>query len=169
MNLQSTRKLNNGVEIPCLGLGVFMSQDGAETESAVRWALEAGYRHIDTAKVYGNEASVGKAISESGIDRKEIFITTKLWNDDMKADKQREVFEQSLEYLRTDYVDLYLIHWPIREKFVESWEIMVDLYKQGLIRAIGVSNFHEHHLDAVIRATGIVPAVNQIELHPRLS
>lgn len=169
MNLQSTRTLNNGVEIPRLGLGVFKSQDGAETEHAVRWALEAGYRHIDTAKAYHNEGSVGKAIAESGIDRKEIFITTKLWNDDMRAGKQREVFEQSLEALRTDYVDLYLIHWPVKEAYVESWEIMVDLYRQGLIRAIGVSNFNEHHLDDVIRATGIVPAVNQIELHPRLT
>ena len=134
MNLQSTRTLNNGVEIPRLGLGVFKSQDGAETEHAVRWALEAGYRHIDTAKAYHNEGSVGKAIAESGIDRKEIFITTKLWNDDMRTGKQREVFEQSLEALRTDYVDLYLIHWPVKEAYVESWEIMVDLYRQDVYK-----------------------------------
>jgi diketogulonate reductase-like aldo/keto reductase len=169
MNLGTTRKLNNGVEIPVLGLGVFRSQQGQETLDAVRWALEAGYRHVDTAKAYGNEQSVGDGIRESGIDRKQLFITTKLWNEDMRQGTQREAFMKSLELLRTDYLDLYLIHWPVPGKYAESWETLIDLYNQKLIRAIGVSNFQKHHLDEIIRRTGFVPAVNQIEIHPRLT
>ncbi len=169
INLQSTKKLNNGVEIPRIGLGVFRAKDGNETSNAVKWALEAGYRHIDTAAIYGNEESVGKGMKESGVPRKDIFLTTKLWNDDMRAGKQREAFEKSLKRLGTDYVDLYLIHWPVKEKYVESWLVMEKLYKEGHICAIGVSNFMPHHLDTLMEEATMVPAVNQVECHPRLT
>lgn len=131
MAYTQSKVLNNGVEIPVLGLGVFNS--GEETSTAVRTAIEFGYRHIDTAKIYGNEEDVAKGIKESGIDRNEIFITTKLWNDDMRAHKQRENIERSLELLKTDYIDLYLIHWPVKDVFVESWKIMEEYYKKGCI------------------------------------
>lgn len=167
MDFLSSKTLNNGVNIPVFGLGVFRS--AAETKDAVKWALEAGYRHIDTAKIYGNEADVARGIKESGVDRKDIFITTKLWNDDMRQGKQREAFEKSLELLETDYIDLYLIHWPVKGVYNESWKIMEEYYKQGKIRAIGVSNFHEHHLDDLLSIAEIVPAVNQIECHPHLT
>ncbi len=159
--------LNNGVEIPVLGLGVYNSGD--ETASAVRMALEYGYRHIDTAKFYGNESDVAKGIKDSGINRNEVFITTKLWNDDMRAHKQRENIERSLELLNTNYIDLYLIHWPVKDVFVESWKIMEEYYKKGVFRAIGVSNFHKQHMEELLKYAEIVPAVNQVELHPFLS
>lgn len=168
MDLNTTRKLNNGVEIPYLGLGVFQSKDGDETANAVRWAIEAGYRHIDTAAIYRNEESVGKGILESGIDRKDLFITTKLWNEDMRAGRQIEAFEKSLKLLKTDYVDLYLIHWPV-EGFQKSWKAMEEIYASGRARAIGVSNFHEHHLKDLLSDAKVTPAVNQIESHPLLT
>ncbi len=169
LNIQSTIKLNNGVEIPRLGLGVFRAKDGEETANAVRWALEAGYRHIDTAAVYGNEEGVGKGIRDSGVPREEIFLTTKLWNDEMRAGRQRKAFDESLERLGVSHVDLYLIHWPVKTKYVESWMVMEQLYQEGLARAIGVSNFLEHHLDDLLKTATVVPAVNQVECHPRLS
>lgn len=169
LTMQSTITLNNGVEIPRLGLGVFRAKDGDETVKAVRWALEAGYRHIDTAAVYGNEEGVGRGMKESGLARKDIFLTTKLWNDDMRVNRQREAFKESLKRLGTDYVDLYLIHWPVKQKYKESWLVMEQLYKEGNIRAIGVSNFMPHHLDDLMQVATIVPAVNQVECHPRLS
>lgn len=168
MDLKSTRKLNNGTEIPLLGLGVYLSKDGQETVDAVKWAIEAGYRHIDTAAVYHNEESVGKGILESGIDRKKLFVTTKLWNTDMREGRQREAFEQSLRLLRLDYVDLYLIHWPV-ENFQESWKILEEIYASGRAKAIGVSNFKEHHLEELMRDAKIIPAINQIESHPLLT
>lgn len=163
------KKLNNGVEIPMLGLGVFQSREGREAVNAVRWAIEAGLRHIDTAAAYGNESSVAEGIRQSGVERKDVFITTKLWTDDMRSGKQRAALLRSLDKLNTDYVDLYLLHWPTPDYFVESWQVLVDLYREGLIRAIGVSNFQPHHLDALTKVSDIVPAVNQIELHPYLS
>ncbi len=169
LSFHSTKKLNNGVEIPLLGLGVFKTPDGQQTVDAVRWALEAGYRHIDTAAVYRNEESVGKGIRESGVPRGEIFLTTKLWNADMRADRQREAFEESLAKLGTDYVDLYLIHWPVKEKYMESWKIMESLYREGRIRAIGVSNFQMHHMENLLMEATVVPAVNQVECHPLLT
>ena len=129
-------KLNNGVEIPQLGLGVFRSKDGDETVDAVKWALEAGYRHIDTAKIYGNETSVGKAIKESGIDRKDIFITTKLWNDDIRAHRSLEAFNESLQKLDTDYVDLYLIHWPVDYR-AEAYAEMARKFPNVAVTASG--------------------------------
>jgi methylglyoxal/glyoxal reductase len=167
MDFLTSKTLNNGVKIPIFGLGVFQSAN--ETKDAVRWALEAGYRHIDTAKIYRNEADVAKGIKESGIDRKDIFITTKLWNDDMRQGKQREAIEKSLELLDTDYIDLYLIHWPVKGVYNESWKIMEEYYKKGVIRAIGVSNFHQHHLEDLFTVAEVIPAVNQIECHPHLT
>lgn len=167
MDILTSKTLNNGVQIPILGLGVFRSAE--ETKDAVKWALEAGYHHIDTAKIYQNEAEVAKGIKESGVDRKDIFITTKLWNEDMRQGKQREAFEKSLELLETDYIDLYLIHWPVKEAYKESWKIMEEYYKQGKIRAIGVSNFHKHHLEDLFTVAEVMPAVNQIECHPHLT
>lgn len=169
MNLASTIRLNNGVEIPQLGLGVFQVPDGDSTANSVRWALECGYRHIDTAAVYGNEAGVGRGIRESGIDRSEIFLTTKVWNDDMRANNVRGAFEKSLSLLKTDYVDLYLIHWPVAGKFIHSYKVLEELYAEGRVKAIGVSNFQKHHLDDLLSATKIIPAVNQIERHPWLT
>jgi methylglyoxal/glyoxal reductase len=167
MNLLTTKTLNNGVKIPIFGLGVF--QSAGETKDAVKWALEAGYRHIDTAKIYRNEADVAQGIKESGVDRKDIFITTKLWNNDMRYGKQREAIEKSLQLLETDYIDLYLIHWPVKDVYNESWKIMEEYYKQGKIRAIGVSNFHQHHLEDLLSIAEVVPAVNQVECHPHLT
>ncbi len=169
MDINTTKKLNNGVEIPYLGLGVFQCKDGDETVNAVRWAIEAGYRHIDTAAAYGNEKSVGQAIRQSGIDRKELFVTTKLLPDDMLQGTQMKAFEKSLKLLQLDYVDLYLIHWPVTGKTLESWKALEEIYKSGRARAIGVSNFVEHHLDKLLQDAKIVPAVNQVECHPHLS
>jgi diketogulonate reductase-like aldo/keto reductase len=168
MDIKSTRKLNNGVDIPCLGLGVFQSPEGPETSNAVRWAIEAGYIHIDTAKIYGNEKSVGEGVRAGGVAREKLFITTKLWNGDMRANRQEQAFEESLKALGMDYVDLYLIHWPV-ENYLESWKAMEKIYAGGKARAIGVSNFQTHHLDKLLAQAKVVPAVNQIELHPRLT
>jgi len=166
--MDKTVKLNNGVLMPRIGLGVFRAQDGMETVNAVKWAIEAGYRHIDTAAVYGNEESVGKGIRESRTPRSELFITTKLWNDDIRAGRTAEAFKESLERLGLDYIDLYLIHWPA-DGYEKAWKVMEALYKEGRARAIGVSNFHVHHLDKLARHADIVPAVDQVECHPYLS
>ncbi len=162
-----TKTLNNGIEIPVVGLGVYNS--GSETENAVRTALEVGYKHIDTAAFYGNEVDVARGIKQSGLERKDVFITTKLWNDDMRAHMQCESIEKSLEHLKTDYIDLYLIHWPVKDVFVESWKIMEEYYKKGVFKAIGVSNFHTQHMEELLKSAEILPAVNQIEVHPYLT
>lgn len=167
MNIETGLKLNNGIEIPVLGLGVFESGD--KTKDAVRFALEYGYRHIDTAKAYYNESFVARGIKESGVKREDIFITTKLWNDDMRAHRQEEAIKESLEALETDYIDLYLIHWPVKDVFIESWKIMEEYYKNGVFHAIGVSNFHDYHMKELLEIADIVPAVNQIEINPYLS
>lgn len=159
--------LNNGVKIPALGLGVYQTPEGAETVNAVKWALEAGYRHIDAARIYGNEADVGNGMRESGIPREEIFLTTKLWNDDVRARRTKEAFEESLQALQTDYIDLYLIHWPV-DGLEEAWVAMEELYNEGKIKAIGLSNFHEAHLQRINEIAKVKPAVNQIESHPYL-
>ena len=169
MNINTTKKLNNGVEIPYLGFGVFQVKDGDETVNAVRWALEAGYRHIDTAAAYRNERSVGQGIHESGIARKELFVTTKLPVDAMQQGTQMKAFERSLSLLQLDYIDLYLIHWPVTGKNRESWKVMEEIYASGRARAIGVSNFVERNLDKLIQDAKIVPAVDQVELHPHFS
>ncbi|MFF3910171.1 aldo/keto reductase [Streptomyces sp. NPDC001848] len=164
-----TVTLNNGVEIPQLGFGVFQVPD-AETTAAVTAALEAGYRSIDTAAIYGNESGVGKALAGSGIARDDLFITTKLWNADQGYDATLKAFDASLAKLGLDYVDLYLIHWPTpaRDLYPESWKALEKLAADGRIRAAGVSNFQPAHLKRLLDGAALVPAVNQIELHPGL-
>lgn len=161
--------LNDGRTIPQLGLGVFLV-DPDEAERIVTDALEAGYRHIDTAMIYKNEEGVGRAIAKSGVPREELFITTKLWNSDQGTDSARAALDLSLQKLQLDYVDLYLIHWPSPKygKHVESWQTLVELRESGTARSIGVSNFMQQHLEDIDAATGVVPVVNQIELHPAL-
>lgn len=165
-SITSTVRLNNGVEIPCLGLGVYRSAPGGETRAAVAWALEAGYRHIDTATAYGNEADVGAAIRESGVPREEVFVTTKLWNEDHGYERALQAMDESLDRLGFDYVDLYLVHWPVEGARQESWRAMEEILKRGRARAVGVSNYMVHHLEELLAACEVVPAVNQIELSP---
>ena len=162
-----TIQLNDGRDIPQLGFGVFQV-DPEETESIVTEALKVGYRHIDTAAVYGNEEGVGRAIAASGIPREELFITTKLWNADQGTESAHRAIDLSLHQLGLDYVDLYLIHWPSPKRglFVESWLALEEIQKSGKARSIGVSNFQKAHLDEILEAGTIVPAVNQVELHP---
>ena len=168
MNIQSRKSLGNGEEIPVLGLGVYLSPEGETTAASVRWAVEAGYRHIDTAAVYGNEASVGEGIRTCGIPREQLFVTSKLWNDDIRKGRELEAFRESLKKLGPEYLDLYLIHWPV-EGFMKSWHILEDLYRNGAVRAIGVSNFHKQHLEMLEAEAEIMPMVNQFECHPYLS
>ncbi|PKU91280.1 glyoxal reductase [Bifidobacterium pseudolongum subsp. globosum] len=157
--------LNNDVMIPQIGFGVFQVEDGPQTVDAVRTAIEDEYRHIDTASVYGNEASVGRAIAESGVDRADLFVTTKLWNDDIRKHRTKDAFQESLDRLGLDYVDLYLIHWPA-EGWQEAWTAMQELYAQGRMRAIGVSNFERNHLAELLEQTDVLPAVDQVESSP---
>ncbi|HWM36758.1 MAG TPA: aldo/keto reductase [Streptomyces sp.] len=161
--------LNNGVRIPQLGFGVFQIPD-EETAAAVSTALEAGYRSIDTAAVYGNERGVGRALASSGIPRDELFVTTKLWNDDQGHDETLRAFDASLEKLGLDHVDLYLIHWPLpaRDRYLDTWRALEKLHADGRAKAVGVSNFQPAHLSRLMENSDIVPAVNQIELHPQL-
>ncbi len=164
-----TVKLNNGVEMPQIGFGVFQVPD-AETTAAVTAALEAGYRSIDTAAAYQNEAGVGQALASSGIAREDLFITTKLWNADQGYDQTLAAFERSRKLLGLDYLDLYLIHWPAPElgKYADSWRALEKLSSDGVVRAIGVSNFEPAHLSELTATASVVPAVNQVELHPYL-
>ncbi|MFC8258104.1 aldo/keto reductase [Streptomyces sp. NPDC057291] len=161
--------LNNGVVMPQLGFGVFQIPD-EETAIAVTTALGCGYRSIDTAAVYGNETGVGRALAASGIPRQELFVTTKLWNEDQGHDSAVAAFDGSLNRLGLDYVDLYLIHWPApaRDKYLDTWHALEKIYTEGRARAIGVSNFQPAHLQRLLEHSDSVPAVNQIELHPRL-
>ncbi|GIO30284.1 glyoxal reductase [Paenibacillus albilobatus] len=160
--------LNNGIAMPWFGFGTYQAK-GNEVYEAVKVALETGYRSIDTAAVYGNEEEVGKAIADSGVERDEIFVTTKVWNDDQGYDSTLRAFEASRKRLGLNVVDLYLIHWPGKDKFKDTWKAMERLYEEGAVRAIGVSNFHVHHLEELLKDSRVVPAVNQVELHPRLS
>ncbi|MBA3905949.1 MAG: aldo/keto reductase [Pseudonocardiales bacterium] len=170
MTGEPTIELNNGVAIPQLGFGVFLVPPG-ETEVAVATALETGYRHIDTARLYDNEGEVGAAIAKSGIPRDELFVTTKVWNSDQGYDATLAAFDKSLERLGFDYVDLYLIHWPLPkvDRYVDTWRALEKLATEGRSRAIGVSNFQIAHLQRLIDETGTVPAVNQVECHPHLT
>jgi methylglyoxal/glyoxal reductase len=168
MNIQSAVTLHNGIRMPLFGLGVFLSKEGLEVENAVKIALEAGYRHIDTAAVYGNERGVGKAVKNSGIPRNQIFITSKVWNSDQGYQTTFDAFEESIERLSTDYIDLYLIHWPKGDLSVETWKAMEEIYQQGRVKAIGVSNFLMHHLEDLLPHCRITPMVNQVEFHPYL-
>jgi diketogulonate reductase-like aldo/keto reductase len=167
-SIEDCTLLNNGLKMPWLGFGVLRISDGQEVEHAVRCALEIGYRSIDTATVYGNERGVGKAIRESGISREDVFLTTKVWNDDQREKRTLAAFEESLKRLGTEYVDLYLVHWPVEGCFQETWQVMEEIYQSGRAKAIGVSNFMVHHLEDILRDSPIVPSVNQVEFHPLL-
>lgn len=162
--------LNDGVRIPQLGFGVWQIPD-AQAQAAVTTALEVGYRHVDTAAAYGNEAGVGRAIEESGIPREEVFLTTKLWNGDHGYDTALRAFDKSLERLGTDYVDLYLIHWPVPEQdlYIESWRALEKIDADGRAKAVGVCNFTAETLERLVKESTKVPAINQIELHPYFS
>jgi diketogulonate reductase-like aldo/keto reductase len=163
--------LSNGLTMPQLGLGVWQAKDGKEVQTAVQVALEAGYRLIDTASIYGNEAGVGQAVAASAVPREELFITTKVWNSDQGYDQTLRAYETSAKKLGVDYVDLYLIHWPMPKvgKFKDTWRALERLYNERRARAIGVANFKPQHLDQLLATASIPPMVNQIELHPRLT
>ena len=166
--LQAATTLNNGVHMPWFGLGVFQIDTDAETEAIVRTAIDHGYRSIDTAALYRNERGVGRALRTSGVAREQLFVTTKVWNDDMRRGRVEVAFEDSLKKLGLDYVDLYLLHWPVKGQIVASWKVLEKLHRAGRIRAIGVSNYMIPHLEELLPAAEIVPAVNQIEYHPYL-
>ncbi len=168
LTLASTLTLQSGVRIPRLGLGVFRTAPGIETQAAVADALERGYRHIDTAHIYANERDVGEAVRQIGVPREQVFITTKLWNTDQGYEKTIRAFRDSLRLLGSSYVDLYLMHWPVEGLRTESWRAMVSLREDGLCRAIGVSNFLVRHLRELVGRVGVVPEVNQIEMSPFL-
>ena len=174
LNINSTYKLANGVEIPVIGFGTWQTPDGEVAENAVLDALKAGYRHIDTAAVYKNEEGVGRGIKKSGIAREEIFVTTKVWNDNHTYEDAKAALATSLEKLGLDYIDLYLIHWPnplaVRDSWEkrnqEVWRYMEDALESGLVRSIGISNFHDHHITSLLKTARITPHINQIQLSP---
>lgn len=167
-DIQGCFELYNGVQMPYLGLGTYQSDNEQEVVDAVKAALQIGYRHIDTASAYKNEEGVGQGIKESGINRKEIFIVTKVWNSDQGYESTLKAFDESLNRLGLEYLDLYLIHWPVEGKYKETWKALEYLYEQKKIRAIGVSNFLKHHLEDLMDDCKIVPMVNQMEFHPLL-
>lgn len=172
-NLEQTTTLHNGVTMPYLGLGVFKVEDGPEVVQAIKAAIKIGYRSIDTAAIYGNESSVGQGIreglAEHGLTRDQLFVTSKVWNADLGYESTIAAYEASLAKLGLDYLDLYLIHWPVQGKYVEAWRALETLYKEGRVKAIGVSNFQIHHLEDVMSTGTIIPMVNQVELHPLLA
>ena len=169
LTIKSTTTLNNGVQMPWLGLGVWKVTAEGEARRAIHAAIEAGYRSIDTARIYKNEEDVGEAIRTSGVPRDEIFVTTKIWNEDQGYDRTLIAFEESRKRLGLDVIDLLLIHWPGTDKFQDTWRAFEKLYKDGFVRAIGVSNFKVHHLKKLAETSSIVPAVNQVEYHPLLT
>ncbi|MGR6898295.1 aldo/keto reductase [Rummeliibacillus sp. TYF-LIM-RU47] len=172
-NLQDTTTLNNGVKMPWLGLGVFKVEEGPELVNAVKTAIKHGYRSIDTAAIYGNEEGVGNGIQEglkeAGISREDLFVTSKVWNEDLGYESTLAAYETSLKKLGLDYLDLYLIHWPVEGKYKDAWRALETLYKEGRVKAIGVSNFQVHHLEDLMKDAEIKPVINQVELHPRLT
>lgn len=170
-SLQDTINLNNEVEMPAMGLGVFQVENDTTAE-IVKNAIELGYRSIDTAAIYGNEAGVGEgiqlALASTGLNREDLFITSKVWNAGLNYEETISAYEESLEKLGLDYLDLYLIHWPGNDKFAESWTALEDLYQEGKIRAIGVCNFNISHLQDLLKTARVTPVINQVEFHPRL-
>ncbi|MDQ0414687.1 aldo/keto reductase [Mesobacillus stamsii] len=162
-------KLHNGVEMPVLGLGVYKVEQGNQIEETIHTALELGYRLIDTASFYQNEEGVGMAIRNSGIPREELFITSKVWNSDQGYDNAWRAFDESLEKLGLEYLDLYLIHWPVKGKYIETWRALEKRYQEGRVKAIGVSNFKIHHLQDLLSQSKERPVINQVELHPLLA
>ena len=169
MSLKDTVTLRNGVEMPRFGLGVWQVDDGKEVVDSVMWALEAGYKAVDTAAAYENEDGVGQALKEAGIKREDVFVTTKVNNPQQGYESTLAAFDESIKKLELDYVDLYLIHWPLADTFVDTWRALETLYKEKKVRAIGVCNFHQHHFEKLLETAEVVPMVNQIELHPLLS
>jgi methylglyoxal/glyoxal reductase len=167
-DISGSFELHNGVPMPYLGLGVFQVDDGDEVIQAVKHALSVGYRHIDTASLYGNERGVGQAVAASGIPRKEIFVTSKVWNSNQGYDNTLRAFDKSMKLLEFDVLDLYLVHWPVKGKYIETWRALERLYTEGRVRAIGVSNFLRHHLEDLLAHCETIPMVNQMEFHPRL-
>jgi diketogulonate reductase-like aldo/keto reductase len=167
-DISGTWTLNNGVKMPYFGLGVYACNDGREVIDAVTWALDVGYRHIDSAALYGNEKGVGKAVNNFNIPREEVFVVSKVWNDDQGYENTLRAFDVSMNKLKLDYLDLYLIHWPVKDKYVETWRALERLYKEGRVRAIGISNFLVRHIETVLKEAEIVPMVNQMEFHPYL-
>ncbi|GIO16482.1 putative oxidoreductase YtbE [Cohnella xylanilytica] len=173
LHLQSTTELSNGVRMPWLGLGVFQVEEGAELVEAVKAAIRFGYRSVDTAAIYGNESGVGQgireALAENGLSREDLFVTSKVWNADLGYESTLAAYETSLRKLGLDYLDLYLIHWPVAGKYKDAWRALEKLYKEGRVRAIGVSNFQVHHLEDLMAGAEAKPMVNQVEFHPLLS
>lgn len=167
-DIKGSFELRNGVQMPYLGLGTYQSDNDQEVVNAIKSAIKIGYRHIDTAAVYKNEEGVGEGIRESGIDRSELFLVSKVWNDDQGYDETLKAFDESLARLGIDYLDLYLIHWPVSGKYKETWKALEYLYAQKKIKAIGVSNFLKHHLEDLLKDCEVVPMVNQMEFHPYL-
>lgn len=172
-NLQDTTTLHNGVKMPWFGLGVFKVEEGPELINAVKTAIKHGYRSVDTAAIYENEEGVGKGIQEglkeAGIAREELFVTSKVWNADLGYESVIAAYETSLEKLGLEYLDLYLIHWPVEGKYKDAWRALETLYKEGRVKAIGVSNFQIHHLEDLMKDAEIKPMINQVECHPRLT
>ncbi|TWK45180.1 MULTISPECIES: aldo/keto reductase [Bacillus] len=172
-NLQDRITLNNGTDMPWFGLGVFKVEEGPELVQAVKTAIKHGYRSIDTAAIYGNEEGVGQGIreglKEAGISREDLFVTSKVWNDDLGYDETIAAYEASLEKLGLDYLDLYLIHWPVEGRYKAAWKALETLYEQGRVKAIGVSNFHVHHLEDLLKDAAVKPVIDQVEYHPRLT
>lgn len=165
----ATKELANGIVMPQLGLGVYKMTDPQQTVEAIAFAIETGYRAIDTAAIYANERETGEAVRHSGVPREELFITSKVWNDNQGYDETLRAFEASLEKLGFDYLDLYLTHWPVSEKYLDTYKAIERLYDEKLIRSTGVSNHHAHHLEKIFVKANVAPMVNQIELHPRLT
>jgi len=168
LSIASTVELSNGVAMPLLGLGTFMITDESQIHDVVLTAVETGYRLIDTASIYKNEEAIGRALRDSGIAREEIFLTTKCWNDEQGYKAAREAFERSCDRLNVGYVDLYLVHWPAAEHYAGTWQALEELYADGRVRAIGVSNFLSAHLEELAKVANIAPMLNQVEFHPRL-
>lgn len=168
-SLKDTVTLHNGVKMPWFGLGVFKVEEGKQVVESVKANIKNGYRSIDTAAIYQNEEGVGKGIKESGVPREELFITSKVWNSDQGYEKTLAAFDESLRKLGLDYLDLYLIHWPGKDKYKDTWRALEKLYKDGRVKAIGVSNFNVHHLESLLEDAEIKPMVNQVEFHPRLT
>jgi diketogulonate reductase-like aldo/keto reductase len=173
LKLNSKVTLNNGVQMPWLGLGVFLAKDGNEVVQAVKAALKHGYLSIDTAAAYNNEEGVGRAIAESIAEgivaREDVFVTSKVWNSNQGYDTTLTAFNESLHKLNLDYLDLYLVHWPVKGKYKETWRALEKVYAEGKVKAIGVSNFQVHHLDDLLQDATVIPVVNQIEFHPLLA
>ncbi|BDG34850.1 aldo/keto reductase [Saccharococcus caldoxylosilyticus] len=172
-NLQDTTTLHNGVKMPWFGIGVFKVEEGPELVNAVKTAIKYGYRSVDTAAIYGNEVGVGQGIregmKEAGISREDLFVTSKVWNTDLGYESTIAAYETSLNKLGLEYLDLYLIHWPVKGKYKDAWRALETLYKEGRVKAIGVSNFQIHHLEDLMKEAEIKPMVNQVEYHPRLT